>query len=71
MIGTDSDRDFIPDNLPPEALAENIETLSIDKTLRDKLSVNSLAAAPKHSRVVQANEMIEVFAKALCKNKSK
>ena len=52
-----------PEN--PEALAEACIKLSEDKSLRDQLAQNSLAAAPHHSRSVQADEMIAVFDKAV------
>ncbi len=52
-----------PEN--PKALAEAIQKLSSDSHLCSKLVANSLAAAPRYSRTVQANEMISVFKKAL------
>ena len=52
-----------PEN--PDALAEACLKLLEDKSLREHLAQNSLAAAPYHSRSVQAEEMIAVFDKAL------
>ena len=52
-----------PEN--PAALAEACLKLLEDKSLREHLAQNSLAAAPYHSRSVQAEEMIAVFDKAL------
>ena len=52
-----------PEN--PETLAEVCVKLSEDKSLREHLAQNSLAAAPEHSRSVQAEEMIAVFENAL------
>ncbi|MBT3917511.1 MAG: glycosyltransferase family 4 protein [Rhodospirillaceae bacterium] len=54
--------------VPPEdpaALAEAVQNLAQDTDLLKRLSANSLAAAPKHSRSVQADKMITVFEKAL------
>ncbi len=53
----------LPEN--PAALAEASVKLFEDKSLRERLAQNSLAAAPKHSRAVQAEEMIAVFDKAI------
>ena len=58
-----------PEN--PEALVERIKALSTNNGLCNKLAANSLAAAPSHSRIVQASEMIGVFTKALNENKMK
>jgi colanic acid biosynthesis glycosyl transferase WcaI len=49
----------------PNALVGAIQKLSSDPRLCSKLMVNSLAAAPRYSRTVQADEMISVFKKAL------
>ncbi len=49
----------------PDNLAETILKISSDENLREQLTINSLAAAPCHSRTVQADEMIAVFEKAL------
>jgi colanic acid biosynthesis glycosyl transferase WcaI len=49
----------------PDALANAAEKISKDQGLYHHLATNSLAAAPKHSRAVQADEMIAVFEKAL------
>jgi colanic acid biosynthesis glycosyl transferase WcaI len=54
--------------VPPgnaEKLAEAIEKFYSDPDLKAELTKNSLAAAPHHSRTVQANEMIAVFESAL------
>jgi glycosyltransferase involved in cell wall biosynthesis len=53
--------------VPPEdpaALAEAVTTLFSDRDLTNQLARNSLTAAPEHSRSVQADEMLAVFAKA-------
>ncbi len=58
--------------VPPEktkALTTKIINLSENNTLRKRLASNSLAAAPSHSRLSQANEMIDVFKKSLQKQK--
>jgi colanic acid biosynthesis glycosyl transferase WcaI len=49
----------------PNALVGAVQKLSSDPRLCSKLMVNSLAAAPRYSRTVQADEMISVFKKAL------
>ena len=52
-----------PEN--PKALVEAVQKLSSDTQLCSKLIAGSLAAAPRYSRTVQADEMISVFEKAL------
>jgi glycosyltransferase involved in cell wall biosynthesis len=52
-----------PEN--PEALADAVKNLCDDPNIKDQFAANALAAAPEHSRSVQAREMIEVFEKAL------
>ena len=52
-----------PEN--PESLADAVKNLCDDPNLKDQFAANALAAAPDHSRSVQANEMIAVFEKAL------
>tara|TARA_A100001011_G_C14321005_1_gene850617 strand:+ start:8010 stop:9230 length:1221 start_codon:yes stop_codon:yes gene_type:complete len=49
----------------PEALVKSIKILIDDKNLRDQISRNCVAAAPKYSRSQQARKMIEVFEKAI------
>jgi len=49
----------------PDALASAAEKISTNKDLYRQLAASSLAAAPKHSRTVQADEMIAVFEKAV------
>ena len=46
-------------------LAEAVQKLYNDSQLRENLAVNAQAAAPKHSREVQAQQMMTVFEKAL------
>jgi len=48
-----------PEN--PEALANAARTLCDDHELRNRLARQSLAAAPRHSREVQAQQMIQVL----------
>jgi glycosyltransferase involved in cell wall biosynthesis len=60
--------------VPPEnteALAKKITALSSNRKLIDKLGANALIAAPKYSRVIQANKMITVFNEALRENSEK
>jgi colanic acid biosynthesis glycosyl transferase WcaI len=52
-----------PEN--PEALAQAVQKLSVDTDLYLSLKTSSLSAAPRHSRAVQADEMIAVFNRAL------
>jgi glycosyltransferase involved in cell wall biosynthesis len=52
-----------PEN--PKAFVNAVKKLSNDGQLYDKLSANSLAAAPNYSRSIQADRMISVFKKAL------
>jgi colanic acid biosynthesis glycosyl transferase WcaI len=52
-----------PEN--PKALVEAVQKLSSDTLLCSELIAGSLAAAPRYSRTVQADEMISVFEKAL------
>ena len=52
-----------PEN--PKAFVNAVQELSNDDQLYDKLSANSLAAAPNYSRSIQADRMISVFKKAL------
>ena len=52
-----------PEN--PDALSTAVKKLFEDTSLREHLAQSSLAAAPHHSRAVQAEEMIAVFDKAL------
>jgi glycosyltransferase involved in cell wall biosynthesis len=49
----------------PEALADAVRALRADEPLRRRLAAASLAAAPRHSRKRQADEMLVVFARAL------
>jgi glycosyltransferase involved in cell wall biosynthesis len=49
----------------PEALAEAIRLLRADDGLRRRLAAASLAAAPRHSRKKQADEMLAVFSRVL------
>jgi glycosyltransferase involved in cell wall biosynthesis len=49
----------------PEALADAVRALRADEALRRRLAAASLAAAPRHSRKRQADEMLVVFARAL------
>jgi colanic acid biosynthesis glycosyl transferase WcaI len=66
-------RKIIEDNaagiwVPPgnsNALVEAVQKLSNDPPLCSELMAHSLAAAPRYSRAVQADEMISVFKKAL------
>jgi glycosyltransferase involved in cell wall biosynthesis len=54
--------------VPPEnseALAEAVRKLFNDTELYVKLKAGSLSSAPRHSRAVQADEMITVFERAL------
>jgi glycosyltransferase involved in cell wall biosynthesis len=52
-----------PEN--PEALADAAKIFLNDTELCTQLAARSLAAAPHHSRITQAEEMIAVFKKAL------
>jgi colanic acid biosynthesis glycosyl transferase WcaI len=52
-----------PEN--PKALVDAVQKLSSDTLLCSELIAGSLAAAPRYSRTVQADEMISVFEKAL------
>ena len=52
-----------PEN--PNILAKEVKKLAEDEPLYCQLASNSFAAAASHSRVVQAEEMITVFKKAL------
>ena len=45
----------------PEALATAVRRLADDSELRTRLTANSLAAAPRHSREVQAQRMLGVL----------
>ena len=45
----------------PAALADAVRMLETDRALRQRLSANSLAAAPHHSREAQARRMIAVL----------
>ena len=49
----------------PEALADAVRALRSDDALRRRLAAASLAAAPRHSRKRQADEMLAVFSRAL------
>lgn len=49
----------------PEALADAVNLLRTDEDLRRRLAAASLAAAPRHSRKRQADEMLEVFSRVL------
>jgi colanic acid biosynthesis glycosyl transferase WcaI len=49
----------------PEALADAVRLLRTDEGLRRRLAAASLAAAPRHSRKQQADEMIAVFSRVL------
>lgn len=49
----------------PEALADAVNLLRTDEDLRRRLAAASLAAAPRHSRKRQAEEMLEVFDRVL------
>ena len=51
----------------PEALADAVGALRADEPLRRRLAAASLAAAPRHSRKRQADEMLAVFTRALAK----
>ncbi|NQU56692.1 MAG: glycosyltransferase family 4 protein, partial [Rhodospirillales bacterium] len=45
----------------PDALAEAVSQLSVDKSAREQYAAASLAAAPNHSRETQALEMLDVL----------
>ena len=55
-----------PEN--PDALADAVKSLHIQPDLLKELAAASLAAAPYHSRIKQAEEMITVFKKSLAGN---
>lgn len=52
----------------PEALASAVQSLRADEPLRRRLAASSLAAAPRHSRRKQADEMLAVFARVLAED---